>query len=188
MQINLLPNLVIKRRRQAQIQRFATLGLIVWFGLLVAAGIGVTTYQQYQKSRENSLTAQVKTAESDVNSDANKQFRQEALAVQSSLTALNSLIFSQQKLSLINAVLSQVTPVGVRLRETRISPDGKVDISASAGTYNDAGKLLASMKSSQLQSKNGHFESVVLAGANQADSGVAFSITAVFVPAKGGAE
>lgn len=186
MQINLLPNLVVKRRRQAQIQRLATLGLFAWGGLLVLATLAVIGYRQFQLSRQDSLTSQVKIIGAEVNSESNTQFRQEALSVQSSLTALDSLIFNQQKLSVINTVLSQLTPEGVRLRETRISPDGKVDISATAGTYTDAGKLLASMKASS-QTGEGHFESVVLAGANQADSGVAFSITAVFVTAAEGA-
>ncbi len=183
MQINLLPNLVVKRRRQAQIQRFATLGLFVWFGLLLLGFVGVISYGQYQKSRESSLTAKVKTTDADVNSKANTAFRTEALSVQASLTALDTLLNTQQKLSTINTVLASLTPQGVRLRETRISPDGKVDISATGGSFADAGRLLAAMKASKDQSKTGYFDTVVLAGANQAEGGVAFSISAIFVPA-----
>lgn len=181
MQINLLPDLVVKRRREQQIRRWANLGLTGYLGFLGFLVVAVLGYQVFQTVRLNAAKNKHAEVNAQVNSPDNVAFRREALEVQSSLSALKELFNSQRKLSVIVKRVAELTPKGAQLIEISLGEDGQVSLSGIAGSYNEAGKMVVALRNSKDKSPDKvYFEEVSLVGANQSESGVAFSITALY--------
>lgn len=188
MQINLLPDLVIKKRREAEIKRYARLALTAWLGVLVFAVISTVGYQIFQNVTLEAAKKEHAELDSRVNSPDNVAFRKEALAVQASLNAVKDLFNNQRRLSVAISRVSELTPKGVRLSEVNIGEEGQLTVTGTAGSYAEAGKMVVALRNSKDKAKDGqpYFEKVVLTGANQANAAVAFSITANYV-SEGGA-
>lgn len=183
MKINLLPDLVLKRRREARIKQMAAITLVAWVGLVVVACLGAVVYQQAEKSALKSKQTEEKQLDARVNSADNKQFRTQALEVQASLAALDQLINHQHKMSLIISGLASMMPHDVVLGDIELQGSDKLQISGTAPSYLEAGKFEAALKDSQKNSLPGqvYFTSVELGGATMDDKGVHFSLTTGYV-------
>lgn len=191
MQINLLPELVLKRRQEKQIKRWATTGLVAWGGFLVLLVVLSFSYKVYQDFRLKQASSKFETLNSEVNSADNLAFRKEALEVQASLKSLKGLYSNQRRMSVSLTMIADVTPKSVRLAEINITSEGKVTISGVAGSYEEAGRMVLAMRqtkpektssgSDQAKDDEPYFDGVVLGGANKAEAGVAFTVTAQYV-------
>ena len=179
MQINLLPDLVLNRRREARIKQLANLALVGWIAFLVAVVLFTLAYKVFQDKSLENAKEKYKVTNARVNSKDNVKFRKEALEVQASLKALNELFNSQRRLSTVIKRVADVTPAGVKLGEININGEGTVIVTGTASSYAEAGKMVVAMR--ETSDKNSRFENVALGGANAADKGVAFNVTATFV-------
>lgn len=178
-QINLLPDIVLKRRKEAQIRSWATSGLIAWIVVVLVITMTAFLYKTFQDARLASANSSKKKLDAVVNSKDNVAFRKEALSVQLSLKALDDLYNKQQKMTLINKRLAELTPKQVRLSSVGMS-GGKILLSCSGASYSDAAKFLVSLKDSS-QDMSGTkvtFSDIKFSGANLSTGGVSFSITA----------
>ena len=192
MKINLIPDVIQKRRRDARIKRLTNLALMGW---LVGLGVVVLLMLGFLGIQKLSLrSAENKKQELDarVNSEENVAFRREALEVQASLNALKDLFNRQRKFSTALDSLAALTPSGVRVRDFALTEDNRVTITGHATSYVEAGKMVVAMKQSESKQKDepkAHFATVAMGGASQSESGVDFSITASYVdPVLGGGQ
>ena len=191
MQINLLPELVLKRRQDKRIKRLATTGLVAWAGFLVLLVILSFSYKVFQDFRLRQASAKFESLNSEVNSEDNLAFRKEALEVQASLKSLKDLYNNQRRMSESLTMIAEVTPKSVRLAEINITPEGKITISGVAGSYEEAGRMVLAMRQTKPEKTSlsndrsandePYFDGVVLGGANKAEAGVAFTVTAQYV-------
>ena len=179
MQINLLPDLVLKRRHDAQIKRIATLALMGWMGLVALILVGMFFYSVFQSQRLTNAQNDKKQVNDIVNSSSNVAFRKEALAVQASLKELSNLYQNQERFSLVYDRLAQLLPRQARLQSVILTDDKRVQLAGTTGSYFDTGKLVASFKDSAADDQVS-FSNVVLNGANLNANQVNFSITTSF--------
>lgn len=181
MQINLLPDVVLARRREAQIKRVATTALVGWFGVLVVVSLLSLGYQQFESKQLASVKTKEAALDAQVNSPQNKAFRAEAQEVQASLKALDQLFNHQQRMTVIESRLAQLTPKEIQLHNVQIDPSGRIQISGTADSYADAGKFVVALKDSK-EAGEVYFTDVVLNGASLGEKGtVAFSLTTTMV-------
>ena len=183
MKINLLPDLVLTRRKEARIKQIALMSLAGWAGVLLVVTLITLGYKVGEDHNKDTQTKAEAALDSKVNSPANKAFRSQAAEVQASLTALDQLFNHQQRMSKIDTRIAELTPKTVQLNTVQIAPDGTVHISASAPSYFDAGQMVAALKGTTQShtSEDIYFKDVALGGANLGDNKVAFSVTASFV-------
>ena len=179
-QINLLPDIVLQRRHQAQIRKWATTGLIAWVAAILVVTATAFLYKTFQDTRLSSAQNSEKKLDAVVNSKENVTFRQEALAVQLSLKALDQLFNHQHKMTLINDRLAELTPKQVKLSNVTIDQNGKLALSCTGSSYSDAAKFVVSLKDSGLDISGTKvtFTNISFAGANLSDKSVSFSIGA----------
>lgn len=183
MKINLLPDLVLKRRREARIKQMAATALMVWVGILILGCLGSLAYRYAESRTLISRQTAEKNLDAQVNSDDNKRFRAEALEVQSSLSALDQLINHQKKMSLIITGLAAVMPHTVVLGDVELQGNDRIQISGTAPSYVEAGKFEAALKDSQKNTPPGqvYFSDISLGGASLDNTGVHFSLTTNYV-------
>jgi|GEM_PF-4377549 len=179
MQINLLPDLVLKRRHEAQVKRIATLALVGWIAAVTLVLLGVFLYNVLQGQLLANAKDEQSKVNATVNSDANVAFRTEALAVQASLKDLSGLYSNQKRYSLVYDRLAQLLPKEARLQSVVLTADNTVQLSGTTASYLDTGKLVASFKDSDATNQV-KFSNVVLNGANLNGGQVSFSITSSF--------
>jgi hypothetical protein len=193
--VNLLPDLVLNRRRDARLRRLVMLGFGAWMGLLALIVLAAFMYLGVKTLQVSSATNEHKKLDAEVNSEDNVAFRQEALEVQASLKALDTLFNEQRRLSLVTAQVAKLTPTTVQLKEVAIRNGNQVIIEGSAKSYDEAGKMLAAFKLSKSnidpnsQTASVYFEEAALSGAalnassqtNQPnDKTVSFSLVALY--------
>lgn len=176
MQINLLPDLVLKRRHDAHIAKIATSALVGWIGLVALVLVGMFFYNVFENQRLSSAQKNQKQVNDKVNSESNVAFRTEALSVQASLKDLSSLYQNQERFSLVYERLSQLLPRQARLQSVILTDDKRVQLTGTTGSYLDTGKLVASFKDSATDDQV-TFSDVVLNGANLNNGQVSFSLT-----------
>lgn len=181
--VNLIPDVVLKRRREARIRQMSTIGLIAW-GILVGAtaAIGII-YQLVQTQRLRLAEKQRTELDAQVNSPANVAFRKEAQEVQASLIALDGLINNQKKSTKIFTRLASLIPKGVQLKDINLTAD-KLSFSGKASSYAQAGEMVAALKQTSPTDKDIYFTNVKLGGASVSDAGVSFEISAKYVYVK----
>lgn len=181
--INLVPDAIQQRRHDARIKHLAVLSLSGWLALLVVVVVVCYGYAGIRSLQLQSLKNQQASLNSTVNSADNVKFRQEALEVQTSLTALDQLFNRQQRISAIDNRLAALTPHEVTLLSVTVDDTKTVNISGVADSYNDVGKMIAALKTSKTNdSKQIYFNGIDFAGANVASGGkVDFSVKASYV-------
>lgn len=190
MKINLIPDVVLNRRREAQLKKMTNLALFGWMAALAAIVVIMLGALAFQKLSLKSAQSKQQEINDRVNSKENKEFRKEALAVQASLTALKDLFNNQRRFSVALESLSSVTPKTVQVKDFTLTDADAVTISAQATSYVEAGKMIVAMKESEKKfSKEGkpYFQAVAMGGATQHDEGVNFTITATYLDTKAGA-
>ncbi len=181
--LNLLPDLVLQRRRDAQTKRLALIGVASWGALVFVVILGVLGYEFFQKATLAKALSTKAELNKTVNSDDNKAFRAEALEVQTSLKALDTLFNQQVKMSTINIRLAELTPKTVVLRSVDIANSRKLSLSGTAASYDEVGKFIVALKKISEKNKDTkiYFTDVKLESANLADKGsVKFGISAVY--------
>jgi hypothetical protein len=184
--VNLLPDLVLNRRKEAQMKRLATLVLGGWLGAIGVLTVATLIYAGVQQALLNSATSKRDILNADVNSAANVAFRKEALEVQASLLSLEQLFNNQQRFSLINKRIAELTPKTVKINELIITSDKSVRLTGTAKSYAEAGKFLAALKESKPSTFSAttqtiYFEDAILVGASVTENGIGFSATANYV-------
>lgn len=192
--INLLPDVVLERRRQAKIRRTANAGLVAW-AVLVLLVLGLAFgYDQLQSYRLDQKQAERDEVDAEANSPENVAFRQEALAVQSSLDALEELYGRRQLATQFLDALSRNIPENVRVSDLSYESDGTVRISGRAASYETVSTLENALKNSQSATgveeesaavgevATGYFTGTALSGANIAGQGeVRFEMSTNYV-------
>jgi hypothetical protein len=178
--INLVPDILQNRRRDAHIRQLSMLALVVWCAVVAVVSLGALGYHAFQNSRLNTAKNTYASLNASVNSKDNVAFRTEALEVQTSLAALDQLVNHQQTLSTINAAFAALMPKEDTLKELDITSARQVSVSAVAPSYASAGSLVAALKDSSSKSGGAHvwFDNVTLGAANLSDKTVTFTITA----------
>lgn len=182
--INLLPDVVLERRRQARIRRIANLAIMGWVGLFVLVYLSVFAYSRVQVSMRNNALAEEQRLESIANSEENVEFRREALAVQASLDALAQLFETRQSAGQFLQVLSDNATGDMRIRDLIFGQDGAINISGTARSYQAVGEFEQALKvSANRDSTLGYFQQIALFGASLADQGaVNFELRTGYVP------
>ena len=179
MQINLLPDLVLKRRHDAQVKRIATMALVGWLAAVALVLTGMFLYNVLQGQLLTNAQNHQKDVNATVNSDSNVAFRKEALSVQASLKDLSKLYQNQERFSMVYYRLAQLLPKQTRLQSVTLTASKQVQLSGTIDSYMDTGKLVSSFKNSD-STDQVNFSNVVLNGANLNGNQVNFSITASF--------
>ncbi len=191
MRINLLPDIVQQRRKDARTKQLATMALAGWFGLLAVVVLGTLAYRGFQNHRFSSATDTYDQVNADVNSDENVAIRAEAQSVQTSLLSLSTLHSSQAKLSVISRLIADKTPPKAKLKDLTITASGALTFTGDAPSYDDASIMVAAMKATAdtsalaASSAPGYFTKVFLDGVNRTDGGTTFSISGVYVTKTG---
>ena len=178
--LNLLPDLVLQRRRDAQTKKLALIGMISWGALLLLVILGTFTYELIEKSSLASATAAKSDLNKVVNSDDMVKFRTEAIEVQTSLKSLDALFNKQTKMSQVNDRLASLTPKTVILTSVNISNSQAITVSGSASSYDEVGKFVVALKNQSPELADGKigFTEVKLQSANLGDKGsVKFSLS-----------
>ncbi|MEX0749089.1 MAG: hypothetical protein WD467_01640 [Candidatus Saccharimonadales bacterium] len=192
--INLLPDVVLERRRQARIRHIANLSVLAWLGLFLAIWLGVFAVARVQVVMRNNAVDEQQRLESIANSEESVAFREEALAVQSSLEALAQLFVDRQSAGQFLQVLADTSTANVRVRDLIYGRDGAISISGTARSYQAVGEFEQAMKNSAVRAETnrdtlGYFRDVALFGASLADAGaVNFELQAGYVPLRPVAE
>lgn len=186
MKINLIPDIIQNRRREAKVKKMATMGLVGWLALLAVITLGTLGYLGIQNVAHSRAQKQHDELNAKVNSPENQKFRKEALEVQASLSALKDLFNHQRKLSVAMKSVADLTPKSVRLKDINLTADSRIVIAGRAGSYEEAGKMVVAMKESESKAKDDQafFTNVALGGANQGDVGVDFTVSADYVDPK----
>lgn len=182
MQINLLPDLVLKRRHEVQIKRIATLALAGWLGVVALIVVAIFAFSVWQHQLLSNAQSNEAKINAQVNSADNVAFRTDALAVQASLNDLNHLYQNQNRFSQVYSRIAQLLPKTARLESVLLTSANQVQLSGTTDSYLDTGKLIAAFKDSAnpTNSNQVSFSNVVLNGANLNADKVAFSVTASY--------
>lgn len=183
--INLLPDVVLERRRQARIRRIANMSLVGWTVLvLVVLGLAFG-YNQLQAHRLEQKQAERDTVDAEANSPENVEFRKEALAVQSSLDTLETLYNERQSsVQLLLALMDRI-PDKVRITEFNHGSDNTVRLGGEAASYRVVSRFEKALKEPRPingdeqeqngqfaeQSRGGYFTNTALSGVNVAGEG-----------------
>lgn len=200
--INLLPDLVLQRRKEARVKKMATFALMAWTGLIVFILVLAISYGQYQKFTLAKAEESRQELDLVVNSPENVEFREEALAVQNSLNALQELFLSRQSAAEFFEVLAAAMPDSVRIVELGFNDQSSVSIVGSARSFDSVSALEAAMKKTAddyeawLASGEsdtteppaaGYFTDVELLGASLSDGNeIRFELQAVYLSADTG--
>jgi len=194
-QINLIPDALLKRRQETKTKQTVTQLFIAWIGILLVAVVLMFGWKLIQDTRLKVAKSNYNKIAADVNSPANVKFRQEALEVQASLAALDKLFNGQKKYSAVNSRLAALTPKTIVLQSLAVD-NAKITITGVASSYLDIGKFVASLKNTVPSSSSSTsaasstqvitFNSVVLAGVSASTGGVTFNITANYTYPAGG--
>lgn len=195
--INLLPDVVLERRKQARIRRIANMSLIGWTVLvLVVLGLAFG-YNQLQAHRLEQKQAERDNVDAEANSPENVEFREEALAVQSSLDTLETLYNERQSSVQLLLALMDRTPPQVRITEFNYGSDNTVQLGGEAASYRVVSRFEKALKESQSTSENeqaqngqpteqfrgGYFTNTTLSGVNVAGEGrVRFEMSTQYNP------
>ena len=187
--INLLPNLVLERRRQARLTQIATIATIAWVLVAVVVVLLALTFKEYENHQVSGLTNQYNSLNGDVNSTDNINFRATAAAVQTSLKALDQLQSSYLDPKTILNTVDSLLPRGAYLTDVKLGQANSVSVSAKANSIAEAIKLYYAISQSQSNSKNGsfsYFTNVTWTGINS-DGGntVPISVSGTFVQGSG---
>lgn len=182
-QINLLPDLVLKRRHEAKVKQWALSGLIAWVALVLVVVLGTYGYSAFQSQRLKSAKNEVARLDTTVNSDENVAFRKEAQEVQASLVALDSLYNNQIRNSAILAQLALLTPKTVKLVNVSISDTAAISLGGTATSYEEVGKMIASFKESEKYGKDKgvNFNNIVFNGSSLSGTTAKFSMTMAYI-------
>jgi azurin len=183
--LNLLPDLVLQRRKDAHTKKLTIMGLIVWAGILVLAILGAFGYELIQRGILSSALKAKTELSATVNSEDNVKFRTEALEVQTSLKELDVLYNKQSRLSLVNDRLAFLTPKTIILKNVTITSSQGVTLDGSASSYDEVGKYLVALRDelgSASSTDKITFTNVKLQAANLGEVGtVRFSMTASYL-------
>ncbi len=181
-QINLLPDIVLKRRHEAQVKQWALAGFIAWCAIVAVASLSTLGYLGLQKTQLSSATKKFTALDSKVNSPENVAFRKEAQEVQASLVSLNQLYEHQIKNSAVISEVSAITPKTVKLLSIDIVDNG-MTINGEATSYPEVGKMVAAFKESQKLggSKKVYFTDIIFNGSSLKGSAATFSMTMKYV-------
>ena len=182
--LNLLPDLVLQRRKDAYTKKLAIMGVIVWGVILVLVILGALGYELVQKGLLSNATKAKNELNATVNSADNMKFRTEALEVQSSLKELDTLYNKQSRLSLVNDRLASLTPKTIILKSVSITSAQSMTFDGSATSYDEVGKYVVALRDELGDTTNDKitFTDVKLQAANLGDAGtVRFSMTASYV-------
>lgn len=183
--VNLLPDIILQQRHEAQLRQRITFGLLGWLGVLVLFGGGTFLYQAFENNRLNGAQNDFDTLDADVNSEENVAFREEALLVQRGLEILSELTVDQTIPSQMLRTLAANTPEEVRLRDVTLSEDETIIITAEGPDHSASSRMLAALGTSQSRyvegSGLGYFLDVDIIQSTASDDGVSFSLIAVFV-------
>lgn len=200
--INLLPDVVLERRKQARIRRIANMSLIGWTVLvLVVLGLAFG-YNQLQAYRLEQKQAERDTVDAEANSQENIEFREEALAVQSSLDTLETLYNERQSSARLLLGLMDRVPAKVRITEFNYESDNTVRLGGEAASYRVVSRFEKALKESRptsrdeqgqnrqlsSQSQGGYFTNTTLSGVNIAGEGrVRFEMSTQYNPPRAAA-
>lgn len=195
--INLLPDVVLERRRQARIRRIANMSLISWTVLvLVVLGLSFG-YNQLQAYRLEQRQEKRDTVDAEANSPENVEFREEALAVQSSLDTLETLYNERQSSVRLLLGLMEHIPAEVIITELNYGSDNTVQLGGEAASYSVVSRFEKALKESrptsgdeqrqneQLaeQTRGGYFTNTTLSGVNIVGEGqVRFEMSTQYNP------
>lgn len=201
--INLLPDVVLERRKQARIRRIANMSLIGWTVLvLVVLGLAFG-YNQLQAHRLEQKQAERDNVNAEANSPENVEFREEALAVQSSLDTLETLYNERQSsVQLLLALMDRI-PAEARITEFNYGSDNTVRLGGEAASYRVVSRFEKALKESRSaseneqqaqngqfaeQSRGGYFTNTTLSGVNVAGEGrVRFEMSTQYNPPRAAA-
>lgn len=181
-QINLLPDIVLKRRHEAQVKQWALAGFIAWCVLIALVTLSTLGYLGLQNSQLSSAQKKFNELDHKVNSKENVAFRKEAQEVQASLVSLNQLYEKQIKNSAVIAEVSAITPKTVKLLSIDIVDTG-MTINGEATSYPEVGKMVAAFKESQKLggSNKVYFTDIIFNGSSLKGSAATFSMTMKYV-------
>ncbi|MFI5240532.1 MAG: hypothetical protein ACHQUB_02390 [Candidatus Saccharimonadia bacterium] len=157
----------------------ATFALVGWVSLAVIIVLLALSYKAYESHQVTTLQNQYSSLNSDVNSTDNISFRATAVAVQTSLKALDQLQSSYLDPRDVLNTVSRLLPKGVILTNIKISPTQNVVISGKANSIPEAIKLYYAITQSQTNNNNGslaYFTGVTWSGISS-DGGNAIPIT-----------
>lgn len=199
--INLLPDVVLERRRQARIRRMANLGIIAWAVVVLVVLLGAFTYSQVQSARLSAAEEERDELDAEVNSPENVAFREEALSVQASLDTLAGLFETRRSAVVFWDTLGTYTPEDVRIDEVNLDSEGALVISGFADSFEDVSAFEQALKESRSDyqeqdleqeegimteleaEKTGYFGDIQLNGTGIAgDSSVTFDLHATYYP------
>ncbi len=187
--INLLPDVVLERRRQAKIKRIANLSLAGWAGLVLLVLLLAFGYSQWQSQQLEQTQSERDEVAAEAFSPENVSFRQEALSVQSSLDALVQLQNERQLTTQFLATLSSNMPEDIRITSLGYETGDIINIGGRAPSYQAVGSFESALKNSQPTSdgdqpsnqQSGYFTGVSLSGVNAAGGGeVRFELSAQY--------
>lgn len=177
--INLVPDLVLDRRHEANVRQTALVALMAWGALVVVATLGALAFHAYESSRLTNANNTKNALNAQVNSADNVAFRTQALEVQTSLSALDQLFNHQQKQSAVTSAVAAIMPKEVSLKDLSITADQGLTIDGTAPGYASAGSMVAALKaSSSNKASSIWFDQVSLGTANLSGSNVTFTVTA----------
>ncbi|MEO7617480.1 MAG: hypothetical protein ABIS59_01415 [Candidatus Saccharibacteria bacterium] len=182
--LNLLPDLVLQRRKDAHTKKLAIMALAVWAVILILAILGSLGYELVQKGLLSNATKAKTALNATVNSEDNVKFRSEALEVQTSLKELDNLYNKQSRLSLVNDRLAFLTPKTIVLKSVTITAAQAVTLDGNATSYDEVGKYVVALRDElgDTGADKITFTNVKLQAANLGDAGsVRFSMTASYV-------
>ena len=191
--INLLPDVVLERRRRARIKWIANLALIGWCGLVLLVLLAAFGYNQWQSSRLESARAERDEVEAEAFSPENVEFRREALSVQSSLDGLVRLRDRRQLVTEFTDALQRNMPRDVRIVSLNYETGDIINIGGQAASYEAVSNFEHALKNSRPSSDAdsneplpGYFENTSLTGANVAGQGrIRFQISTEYVAPSG---
>lgn len=193
--INLLPDVVLERRRQAKIKRIANLSLVGWAGLVLLVLLLAFGYNQWQSRQLEQTQSERDEVAAEAFSPENVSFRQEALSVQSSLDALVQLQNERQLTTRFLATLSRNMSEDIRITSLGYETDNTINIGGRAPSYQAVGSFESALKNSQpapdgdqsSNQQNGYFSGVSLSGVNAAGGGeVRFELSAQYTAPSAG--
>lgn len=147
--INLLPDSILKYRSEAQLKKRAQYIAIVAVSVIALISAGSYFYKLTAQQLLSSAEEKKVEVEGRVNSPENVAFREEAITLQTSLQSLQQLFSSQKTPTELLDTLASLTPPGVKLQSVSSDQDGLVTISGIGTSVQDVSTFIAALKRSQ---------------------------------------
>lgn len=185
-QVNLIPDILLQRRREAQLKRYITSAFLGWVGLLLLIGLIMLGVKGFTASRLENSKKQFAQRNAEVNSPDNMAFREQAKQVQLSLDSLSTLFAAQELPSDLLVTLSANLPKDIIVQELAVQSEQIVIFSAFADSYAKVSATVSALETSAertVGSAAGYFTNISLSQVSSSDVGeYRYSVTAQYVP------